>query len=140
LLHAVVNFICIFFFFFSFVVPHLMLPEAPQPYGLLYYPPYWTFQLSPPFPRYHAPLSRESWSCNPVTYVSNFRHYSSSREILAAKVGTMWRREMAGKFSLKMPDFHVAFSDLLYTIHLRHGTDSFTSLPKKGVLWIFFSP
>jgi hypothetical protein len=29
-------------FFFSFGVLHLMLPEAPQPYGLLYYPPYWT--------------------------------------------------------------------------------------------------
>jgi hypothetical protein len=27
-----------FFFFFSFVVLQLMLPEAPQPYGLLYYP------------------------------------------------------------------------------------------------------
>jgi hypothetical protein len=27
-----------FFFFFSFGVPQLMLPEAPQPYGLLYYP------------------------------------------------------------------------------------------------------
>jgi hypothetical protein len=25
-------------FFFSFGVLHLMLPEAPQPYGLLYYP------------------------------------------------------------------------------------------------------
>jgi hypothetical protein len=27
-----------FFFFFSFGVLQLMLPEAPQPYGLLYYP------------------------------------------------------------------------------------------------------
>jgi hypothetical protein len=27
-----------FFFFFSFVVLQLMLPEAPQTYGLLYYP------------------------------------------------------------------------------------------------------
>jgi hypothetical protein len=26
------------FFFFSFGVLQLMLPEAPQPYGLLYYP------------------------------------------------------------------------------------------------------
>jgi hypothetical protein len=32
-----------------------MLPEAPQPYGLLYYPPYWTFSLSPPVPPYHSP-------------------------------------------------------------------------------------
>jgi len=27
----------VFFFFFSFGVLHLMLPEAPQPHGLLYY-------------------------------------------------------------------------------------------------------
>jgi hypothetical protein len=37
---------------------------------------------------------------------------------------------MAGKFSLKMPDFHVAFRDLLHAVNLRHGTHSFTSLPK----------
>jgi hypothetical protein len=42
-------------FFFSFGVLHLMLPEAPHSYGLLYYPTYWTFQLSPPVPRCHAP-------------------------------------------------------------------------------------
>jgi hypothetical protein len=32
------NLFLTFFFFFSFGVLHLMLPEAPQPYGLLYYP------------------------------------------------------------------------------------------------------
>jgi hypothetical protein len=40
---------------FSVGIPQLMLPEAPQHSGLLYYPPYWTSQLSPPRPRYHAP-------------------------------------------------------------------------------------
>jgi hypothetical protein len=45
---------------------------------------------------------------------------------------------MAGKFSLKMPDFHVAFRDLSHALNLRHGTHSFTSLPKEGVLRIFF--
>jgi hypothetical protein len=64
---------------------------------------------------------------------------SRLREILAAKGGTMWGREMAGKFSLKMLDFHVAFMDLLNPINLRHGTHSFTSLPKAGLLRIFFS-
>jgi hypothetical protein len=29
---------------------------------------------------------------------------------------------MTGKFSLKMPGFHVAFRDLLRTVNLRHGT------------------
>jgi hypothetical protein len=47
---------------------------------------------------------------------------------------------MAGKFSLKMPDFHAAFRDLLHAVNLRHGTHSFTSLPKEGVLRIFFRP
>jgi hypothetical protein len=45
---------------------------------------------------------------------------------------------MAGKFSLKMPDFHVAFGDLLHAVNLRHGTRSFTSVLKEGVLRIFF--
>jgi hypothetical protein len=58
---------------------------------------------------------------------------SRLREILAAKYG-----EMAGRFSLKMPDFHVAFRDLLYAVNLRHETHSFTSPPKEGVLRIFF--
>jgi hypothetical protein len=46
---------------------------------------------------------------------------------------------MAGKFSLKMPDFHVAFRDLLHAVNLRHGTHSFTSFPKECVLRIFFA-
>jgi hypothetical protein len=46
---------------------------------------------------------------------------------------------MAGKFSLKMPDFHVAIRDLSHAINLQHGTDSFTSLPKEGVPRIFLS-
>jgi hypothetical protein len=47
-------------------------------------------------------------------------------------------REIAGKFILKMPDFHVAFRDLLNALNLRHGTHSFTSVPKEGVLRVFF--
>jgi hypothetical protein len=47
---------------------------------------------------------------------------------------------MAGKFSLKMPDFHVAFKDILHAVNLRHGTHSFTFLPKKGMLMNFFRP
>jgi hypothetical protein len=46
---------------------------------------------------------------------------------------------MAGKFILKMPDFHVAFRDLLHAVYLRHGTHSFTSLQKEDVLRIFFA-
>ena len=41
---------------------------------------------------------------------------------------------MADEFCLKMPDFHVTFRDIL-----RHGTNGFTSLPKEGVLRIFFA-
>jgi hypothetical protein len=51
--------------FFSFGVLRLMLLEEPQPYGLLYYPilDFPTFSTSSVLP---CPLSRESWSCNPV--------------------------------------------------------------------------
>jgi hypothetical protein len=38
---------------------------------------------------------------------------------------------MAGKFSFKMPDFHLAFRDLLHTVNIRYGTHSFT-FPSEG--------
>ena len=44
---------------------------------------------------------------------------------------------MANEFCLKMPDFHVTFSDLLHAVNLQHGTNDFTSIPKEGVLTIF---
>ena len=36
-----------------------------------------------------------------------------------------------------MPDFHVAFRNLLHAVNLRHGTDGFTSPPKESLLRIF---
>jgi hypothetical protein len=50
-------------------------------------------------------------------------------------MGEKW----AGKFSLKMPDFHVAFRGLLHALNLRHGTHRFTFLLKEGLLRIFFA-
>ena len=38
-----------------------------------------------------------------------------------------------------MPDFHVTFRDLLRAVNLRHEKNDFTSLPKDGVLRIFFA-
>ena len=38
--------------------------------------------------------------------------------------------EMSGNFA----DFHVTFRYLLHVVKLRHGTDGFTSPPKKDVL------
>ena len=38
-----------------------------------------------------------------------------------------------------MHDFHGTFRDLLHAANLRHGTYGFTSLPKEGVLRIFFA-
>jgi hypothetical protein len=35
-------------------------------------------------------------------------------------------------------DFHVNHRVLLRAAYLRHGTESFTSALKEGVLWIFF--
>ena len=48
----------------------------------------------------------------------------------------MWARN--GRWILpEMPDFRVAFRNLLHAVNLRHGTDGFTSPPKEGVLRIF---
>ena len=59
-----------------------------------------------------------------------------SPDILVAKGGTMWARN--GRWILpEMPDFHVAFRNLLHALNVRHGTDGFTSPPKEGVLRIF---
>jgi hypothetical protein len=38
-----------------------------------------------------------------------------------------------------MPDFHVAFRDIFHAVNLRHGTHSFISVPKEGVLRILFA-
>ena len=61
-----------------------------------------------------------------------------SPEILVAKGGTLWAKN--GRWILpEMPDFHVAFRNLLHAVNLRHGTDGFTSPPKEDVLRIFFA-
>jgi hypothetical protein len=113
--------------YFSFGVLQLMLPEAPQPYGLLYYP---RIGHSNFLHRFRA-----------VIYMFKPFATSSLREILTAKGGKLCGREMAGKFSLKMPDFHVAFRDLSHALNLRHGTQSFTSLPKgRRAEDFFFRP
>jgi hypothetical protein len=54
--------------------------------------------------------------------------------------GGRWNcgREMSGKFCPNA-DLHVTFRDLLHAVKLRHGTLGFTSLPKEGVLRIFFA-
>ena len=47
----------------------------------------------------------------------------------------MWARN--GRWILpEMPDFQVAFRNLLHAANLRHWTDGFTSPPKEGVLKI----
>jgi len=47
----------------------------------------------------------------------------------------LWARNVR-EFCLNA-DFHVTFRDLLHAVKLRHGTDSFNSPPKEGVLRIF---
>ena len=58
-----------------------------------------------------------------------------TREILAAKGGTVGEKDVQSKFRLPRK-----FRDLLHAANLRHGTDGHTSLPKEGVLRIFFTP
>jgi hypothetical protein len=49
--------------------------------------------------------------------------------------------KIAGKFTPKMPDLHVAFRDLSHVVNVRHGTNGFTSLPKgRRAEDFFFAP
>jgi hypothetical protein len=98
-----------------FVCFHGRLRQATgvlQPAGLLYRP-LWTFQLWPP----DAPAPTDAF------------------HTLGAEVET-YGREWEWEFCLNA-DFHGTFRVLLHAANLRHGTHSFTSLPKDGVLRIF---
>ena len=60
----------------------------------------------------------------------------SPPETLVVKGGTTWARNFDRK--LRLPRIH--FRVLLHSANMRHGTNGFTSLPKEGVLSIFFRP
>jgi hypothetical protein len=70
---------------------------------------------------------------------SNFHHQASPRlsphESTQQQKVELWVRNVR-QFCLNA-DLHVTFRDLLHAIKLQHGTDSFTSPPKEGVLRIF---
>ena len=48
-------------------------------------------------------------------------------------------QEMAGNFDRKLRLPRIHFPVLLHAANMRHGTNGFTSLPKEGVLRIFFA-
>ena len=48
----------------------------------------------------------------------------------------LWARMLSGNFAEMTTS--TPFRDLLHAANLRHGTDGFTSPPKKGVMRIFF--
>ena len=60
------------------------------------------------------------------------------RELQAAKCGSNCGRETSPVFCLEMPTSTIHSRVLLHAVNLRHGTDVFTSPPKRGVLRIFF--
>ena len=47
---------------------------------------------------------------------------------------------MAGNFDRKLRLPRIHFGVLLHAANMLHGTNGFTSLPKEGVLSIFFRP
>jgi hypothetical protein len=73
---------------------------------------------------------------------SNLRHQAtpsvSPRESTQRRKVELWAKNVR-VFCLNAK-WHVTFRDLLHAVKLRHGTDGFTSPPKKGVLRIFFPP
>ena len=114
-------------------LPVANVPDVLQPCGLLYYP--WCSNS------HHQSSSQEILAvrggAKPYYYFQTFQlsPLVVSPEILVAKGGTMWARN--GRWILpEMPDFHVAFRNLLHAVNLRHGTDGFTSPRKEGVLRI----
>jgi hypothetical protein len=70
---------------------------------------------------------------------SNFRHQASPR-VSPRESTQRWKVELWARnvreFCLNF-DLHVTFRDLLHAVKLRHGTDSFTSPPKEGLLRVF---
>jgi len=72
---------------------------------------------------------------------SNFRHQASPRmsprESTQRRKVELWARNV--REVCLNADFYVTFRNLLHAVKLRHGTDGFTSPPKKGVMRIFFS-
>jgi hypothetical protein len=69
---------------------------------------------------------------------SNFRHQASTR-VSPRESTQRWKVELwarnVRKFCLNA-NFHITCMDLLHAVKLRHGSDGFTSPPKKGVLRI----
>jgi len=63
------------------------------------------------------------------------RVHTSPRESTQRRKVELWARNVQ-EFCLNA-NSHVTFRDLLHAVKLRHGTDSFTSPPKEGVLRIF---
>ena len=66
-----------------------------------------------------------------LTFAPDASTSSTTREILAAKCGTLGDR-----WPVILLTIH-AVRDLLHAANLRHGTDGFTSPPKEGALKIF---
>jgi len=72
------------------------------------------------------------------TFSARCLHVQRSERTLAAEDGTLRGREIFRQISsrIRLP---LNSRDLLHAANLRHGTDGFTSPPKKGVMRIFFA-
>jgi hypothetical protein len=77
--------------------------------------------------------------CAILVRCSNFRHQTSPsvspRESTQRRKVKLWAINVR-EFCLSA-DLHVTFRDLLRAVKLRHGTNDFTSPPKKGVVRTF---
>jgi hypothetical protein len=78
---------CFYFFFFSFEILHLMLPEAPQFYALFYYPRI-RIKFSLNMPEFHVSIQgpfkcRKSTTLDPQLYFPS--EGSRTKELFALK-------------------------------------------------------
>ena len=128
------------FFFLFFLFYWASVANAPNVLQ-----PYWLIVLPLDVPDLTASLllwgpSVQRWRCVWTFLFSNVPTFATSRlqEILAAKSGTACARN--GRWILRenarLPrNIQGSFT----CVNVRHGTDGFTSLPKEGVLRIFFA-
>jgi hypothetical protein len=73
--------------------------------------------------------------------VPTFTASRLSRPQPASDPGSQSRNNVRERWPINFaetPDFHVTPRDLLHAVNQRHVTHGFTTLPKKGVLRIFW--
>ena len=85
-------------------------------------------------------LQPKAYCTNPSLYSFLLAQPDVSTRDPSSEKEQLLGREMAGNFDRKLRLPRIHFRVLLHAANMRHRTNGFTSLPKEGVLRIFFRP